>query len=410
MLGLVVGLVLAECLARCYFAVVPAPRGAPYVRDRDACYRLRSDPPEVYLKDPDNYTNSLGFRDREHPREKPSGTCRIVGIGDSFVYANIRRLDDHFLRVAVAELNRSRVGSAVPSTVDSAAVEMILMGVGGYSPANEVGVLRGIALPLKPDLVILSFFVGNDVTGIRLKGKILGGQWYPASSPYSWLNVLRKSDVFLLCEKLLLLPSFRGRLLKLYLHGRGAGRPAPSPAARQSSATATDTAPPSPQSPAAARPPATQRADGPSDWYLHALLKDMGVFMVLPDERMEEMWTEAEGCLAEFDRLCAEAGVAWILLLIPAQVQVDPDLRQVLLDRFALRPDDWDFDAPQRRLRSFADSRGVPVVDLLAEMRDRSRSGSVLYIPDDGHWNVLGNRIAGERLAAVIRDPELSIP
>ena len=161
-------------------------------------------------------------------------------------------------------------------------------------------------------------------------------------------------------------------------------------------------------SPAGAAGNAVHQATTTSDWYLHALLKDISVFAAKPDAETEALWKESEHWLEEFDRLCSEARVPWILLLIPAHVQIDPDLQQRLLDRFALRPGDWDFDAPQRRLRTFASNRGVPIVDLLDEMRGRSRSDSLLYIPDDGHWNVLGNRIAGERLAAVIRDLRFS--
>ncbi len=402
LLGTIVGLILAEGLVRLYFAVAPSPRGAAYIRDKHAGYRLRPDPPAVFLKDPDNYTNSLGFRDREHPRAKPPGTYRIVGIGDSFVYANIRHLSDHFLRVAEGEIARR--------ASDSTAVEMILMGVGGYSPENEVGVLRSIALPLAPDLVVLNFFIGNDVTGIRLRGKVLGGQWYPASSPYGWLNVLRKSDVFLLAERLLL-PPFRGFLLRLYLHDRdGAKKTA-------GDAPVTPAQPPAPTGSTAGGAvsgiPATgvfpaDHASGapahaaPSDWYLHAILKDMPVFAATPDAKTEGMWQESERCLEEFDRLCDEAGVPWILLLIPAQVQVDPELQRAVEKRFSLSPAGLDFDAPQRRLRAFADARGIPVVDPLSEMRAQNRPDSSLYIPDDGHWNVRGNHLAGEMLGAFV--------
>jgi hypothetical protein len=411
LLGTIVGLVLAEGLVRLYFAVAPSPRGAAYIRDKHAGYRLRPDPPAVFLKDPDNYTNSLGFRDREHPRAKPPGTYRIVGIGDSFVLANISHLSDHFLKVAEREIGRR--------ASDSTAVEMILMGVGGYSPENEVGVLRSVALPLAPDLVVLNFFVGNDVTGIRLRGKVLAGRWYPASSPYGWLNVLRKSDLFLLAERLLL-PPFRGFLLRLYLRDQDGGKrtagdapgtpaPPPAPAGREGGAApaggaAGDAAsgiadtgvfPTHDASDVAAR-------GTPSDWYLHAILKDMPVFAATPDAKTERMWQESEGCLEEFDRLCDGAGVPWILLLIPAQVQVDPELQRAVERRFSLSPAGLDLDAPQRRLHAFARARGIPVVDPLNEMRARNRPDSSLYIPDDGHWSVRGNHLAGEMLGAFV--------
>jgi hypothetical protein len=388
LLALVVGFALAEGLVRLYFAIAPPPRDAPYVRHADAGYRLRPDTPDVFLRDPDNYTNSLGFRDCEHPRHKAPGTYRIVGIGDSFVYANIRHLSDHFLRVAAAEIERR--------SEDSTRVEMILMGVGGYSPENEVGVLRAIALPLEPDLVVLNFFVGNDVTGIRLRGKILGGQWYAASSPYGWLDTLRKSELFLLVEKVLL-PPFRGFLLRLYLHGQHGGTRAVKTAPPVQPAAGDGAGPDARDTVAAGQP-----GKPPSDWALHAILKDIQVFAAHPQPKTERMWRETEACLEEFDALCDRAGVPWILLLIPAQVQVDPDLRQAVERRFALSPAELDFDAPQRRLHAFAGARGIPVLDPLPDMREQNRPGHLLYIPDDGHWNVRGNRLAGEMLGTFV--------
>ncbi|MBM3318536.1 MAG: hypothetical protein FJY75_11860, partial [Candidatus Eisenbacteria bacterium] len=225
--GVLLGLCAAEGLARLYLAVVPPPADAPHVAHRDAGYLLAPDPPEHHAQEPDDHVNALGFRDREHARAKPPRTLRIAGIGDSFVYGSTSRLADHFLLVAASRLEeRIRRGEGTAAGLReggpsaSTAVEMVLLGLGGYSPDNYVGVLRGIALPLQPDLVILNFYVGNDVTGLPLRGRVWHGRLYYTGSSYAWLDLLRRSRLFVLAERVVRGGS-RARLVEFWLRRRG---------------------------------------------------------------------------------------------------------------------------------------------------------------------------------------------
>jgi hypothetical protein len=165
-LALLVAAALSEVVFRIYLAVAPAPADSPYIADAHASYRLRPTPVEQ-IKDPSDTINSLGFRDREHARSKAPGTARVLGIGDSFVYSQVA-LRDNFLRIVEARLD-----SVYRGVTD---IDMYLMGIGGYSPENEVGVLRSLGAELDPDLVILNFYVGNDITGIPVRGELLRGR------------------------------------------------------------------------------------------------------------------------------------------------------------------------------------------------------------------------------------------
>ncbi len=189
---LILAFLAAEGLLRVYFAVAPASDDSPYIRDAYCGYRLRPDPPAVREERPDDHINAFGFRDREHEIKKPEDTYRVLGIGDSFVYGNVP-LEDNFLRVTEERLSRHLAP-------DSLRAEMVLMGLGGYSPENELGVLRSDGLKLSPDLVVLNFFVGNDVTGIAVRGVVCRGQLYYAGSNFTWLHILRQSRIFLLAE------------------------------------------------------------------------------------------------------------------------------------------------------------------------------------------------------------------
>ena len=98
--------------------------------------------------------NSLGMRDGEHPRSKPAGSFRILLLGDSFVQGHGVRLEDAMARRLEASLARAPRGRSI---------EVLNAGVFGYSPLLEWLYLRELIQPFDPDLVIVGFFLGNDV-------------------------------------------------------------------------------------------------------------------------------------------------------------------------------------------------------------------------------------------------------
>lgn len=361
-------LLLGEGLVRLYTELKPPPPGSVYVADGDAGYVLRPDPPDVLARDPDNFTNSLGFRDHEHALVTPPNTIRIVGIGDSFVYGSVARLDQHFLKVAEREVE-CHLTEGEPD------VEMVLMGLGGYSPVNELGVLRSRALPLKPDLVVLNFYVGNDVSEIPLRCEVWCGDLHFTGSQYPWLNLLRRSRVFVIADE-----AFRGRIresvVRLWLRLTGSRE---EPGAEPAEGEPTGTV-----------------------WTLHQHRKYLGVYRREPERRLEKSWREAERCLEEFDRLCREAGVPWVLHLIPAEIQIDARLRDEVLRALGESPAVYDFETPQKRLRAFARERGITVCDPLPEMRARFDDDLSFYDPGDLHWSVHGNEVAGALLGGFL--------
>ncbi|MBD3163016.1 MAG: hypothetical protein GF346_11405 [Candidatus Eisenbacteria bacterium] len=357
---LLLGLLLAEGGLRLYFRLAPPPADSRYLPDPEAGYRLRPGPFWEDGRSPDDIVNSFGFRDREPLIPKPDGLYRIVGIGDSFVLGAVP-LERNFLRVAEAE-------AAERFADDSLQVEISMMGLGGYGPENEVGVLRSAALRLSPDLVVLCFYVGNDVTGVLLRGEVLGGELYFTRSSNPLHDLLRRSRLFVLLERT---ATNFWRLRNLEKERGRPGREEPADPYR------------------------------PTMYYRLILKKRLPVYESPPSERIERLWRRTESALAEFDRVCASAGVPWILLAIPAEEQVDPRVRARVLESLSVDPAGYDFDAPQRRLRAFADARGIDLIDLLPVFRAATVDPR-LYIPNDTHWNEEGNALAGRILADAI--------
>ena len=143
-------------------------------------YEYRGDDLENY--DFRGRANSLGFRDREHPRQKPAGAYRILVLGDSIAAGHqVPRTEDVF-PARLEALLRQR---GVPA-------EVLNFAVSGYNTEQEVETLRDKGLAFEPDLVLLAYclndrqkeVVGDVVRGL-LEEQRKGGR-VPASGP-AWL-------------------------------------------------------------------------------------------------------------------------------------------------------------------------------------------------------------------------------
>jgi len=98
--------------------------------------------------------NSFGLRDVERPLAKPSGTFRVLGLGDSFTYGAGATFENTFLSRLEPMLN-TRPGP-------HPRVEVVRAGIPRYFPEAERLFLEHYGLAWQPDLVLVAF-VPNDV-------------------------------------------------------------------------------------------------------------------------------------------------------------------------------------------------------------------------------------------------------
>jgi hypothetical protein len=101
--------------------------------------------------------NSYGWRDREWSLIKPENEFRIAVLGDSFVEAFQVESSTTFLDLAENQLNAESGRS----------VEIMNFGRSGYTQTEEFIVLKEYVVKFSPNLVILFFFPGNDITDIN---------------------------------------------------------------------------------------------------------------------------------------------------------------------------------------------------------------------------------------------------
>ena len=116
-------------------------------RDAGIVYELRPNARGRFVGQP-VVVNSQGLHDNEYSRQKPPGTFRIVGVGDSSLFGWGVPFEDSSLKVLERRLNE---------TSRAQTFEVINFAVPGYNTAMEAETFVARCLEYAPDLVLLNF-------------------------------------------------------------------------------------------------------------------------------------------------------------------------------------------------------------------------------------------------------------
>jgi lysophospholipase L1-like esterase len=160
--GLLIGIVLAELLARTFdpgFQVV-FRESISFSEDPTLVYELRPG-----ARDGEHRISSAGLRDEETPREKPAGTFRIAAIGDSLTHGSGGPRERAYPEQLEAMLN-ARAGTAGPH------FEVLNFGVPGYNIGQIVQRLRVLGLGFHPDLIVYGYAL-NDPQAFSIEAEAL---------------------------------------------------------------------------------------------------------------------------------------------------------------------------------------------------------------------------------------------
>jgi len=285
--------------------------------------------------DYDFHLNSKGFKDVEFKTQKEEGTYRILGLGDSFAFGVVP-YKYNYLTLLEENLNHG-----------SKKTELINMGIVATGPKDYLVLLAKEGLELKPDMVLVSFFIGNDFMqdgGLRR----LYTHSYVASFIAYLIAVSR---------------GYQGQII----HGAAVYD--------DSSPTLTD-------------PVFIDMENRRSEIYRKQ------------NRRFGNDFEAAMRYLVKIKQLCDEHHMALAIVLIPDDVQVDRTLqaRVLKLKEVNSKADDFDFTLPNRVLATRLKQHNIECLDLLDEFT-RAGNGTVLYKPNDSHWNISGNRLAADAIA-----------
>lgn len=311
--------------------------------------------------------NNYGLHGPNYRYEKPPNTYRIVIVGDSFPQGLQVPLEEGFPYLVQQQLNTS------PLSPTFEQVEVINLAVDAYGTDRQLLLYALVGWRFEPDLVLLSFYVGNDI-----KDNFI---------PFNELNEGLKLER----------PAFSlSEVGTLQLHDAPQIDAADFPdsvvwgwlAAMAANST------PRPEWPTPTAPEILSTAP-----YELAYPVDLGLYLP-PDEQWRFAWDLTGKLVTTFQEVVQAQGLPFGVILIP--------------DRRVVHPADWDRTleqypfvqgasplAPQQRMNTFLTAAEIPYLDLTPTLRNwtYANPNQRLYYLQDGHFNAAGHASAAQRIS-----------
>jgi hypothetical protein len=289
---------------------------------------------------------------------KEAGTFRIMFLGDSMTEAVQVNLDQTFCHLLEQRFHEK-----------GKKVEVLNCGVNGYSPLQELLLLRREAPRYRPDLVVLGLFLDNDVSGCHptLNTKADESPSAKLDGQTLVFDFSRPEDSYGSYHRQPIYSIRKWSAVYRWLRAARPGQSAPAGAA------ANDVIP-----------------------TRHMLYADPS-----PPE-WDDAWAVLERTLLDMSADSARQGARFLIVSLPCSQVVDVDAwADILQRRPAMRSKSWDLEAPERRLKSIAQQHGLPLFQPLPMFQARTKEGT-MYLGNVGHLNPRGHQVAAELVEAFL--------
>jgi hypothetical protein len=324
---------------------------------------------DAYLENPVTvHTNSAGFHDREHSKQKAPNTYRVAVLGDSFTEALQVPIEKTFSSVLEREL------AGCPE-LKGKNVEVMNFGVSGYGTAQELQMLRHYAWDYSPDLVLLAFFTGNDTQN---NSRPLQQDDY---RPY----FLLENGKLVLDDSFVNAPGFRSRFSRFNVFM--------SWSVAHSHLL---------QVVAAAKNYMSQHnVEG-------VKTTEMGlnddVYHEPTDPVWKDAWNVTDALIVEMRDEVKAKGVQFLVVTLSSSIQVDPDptAREQLMKRLGVP----NLFYPDERVAQVSKREDIPVLTLapifLQYAQEHNAQLHGFRGNKQGHWNESAHQLGGELMAQKI--------
>jgi hypothetical protein len=358
-LGLVVPLLLLEGFLRVAGAIVPGDYQTTSFLEAHPEFGRRNRPGAGW-KRTDEFTswievNSKGLRGPEVEYAKPPGETRVLVLGDSFVFAEQVNQDETFTQRLQDGLNAG----------GGDRFRVLNGGSNGWSTANELIYLAKEGVKFDPDVVVLAFYVGNDL-----------------SDNYRRITAVRDAEQ-----------------ADLALRGVDAFE-GPRRALRRSMLyTVVETG-------VLAKLPW---------WQSEAQVEGDRKSAPRTAEQAQEAWEITESLLHRMRQISENRGAKFVVMIIPSVTEVVTQAEAAQSGGAGELDDEDDevpgMEDPHGTLAEIADRLNLDMLDLLTPFRDRTlHSDERLFYRVNAHWTAAGHNLAAEELRSFLTDQRLLPP
>ena len=313
--------------------------------------------------------NAAGLRDVDHKVEKPADTYRIAVLGDS--YSEAFQLPAKEAYWALLPERLAACGVAAGKRI-----EVLNFGVSGYGTAQELLTLETKAIRYQPDLVILQFTNGNDVSD---NARELSDE---KARPFFVLRdgALQLDDTFARS------PSFISRTSR----------------SAQWTRAATDHSRVAQLGRAVKEMPLVSHAQAKAG---AGIEQGLEASVLAPPRKPEwdEAWRVTEALIGKAAAYSKSHGAQFAVVTVPYAAQVHPDRK--LRDALAAKLGVADLFYPDRRIGEYGAKNGIRAIALAPEMqRLADERGTFFHGFGNvgmgvGHWNAQGHRTAADLIA-----------
>jgi lysophospholipase L1-like esterase len=322
--------------------------------------------------------NENGFRGKRSSFDQHAK--KIVVYGDSYVAAEYSKDEDTFVARLEEHLNLARSPGQLP-------VQVLNAGVTGYGP-DQIALRMEDELPrLRPDLVVVTIFAGNDfgdllrnkIFRLDAEGRIVLNHHTLDPSAIREFDTTRRSRFHLVRLVTLAYDRVRHRLLRAW---------GPQPSATDSAKDDVD------RMIEARRHEYVDYVIRGNNSVSNLLGDDYDADMsISPDSESSRYRIQVMAGVIQRLRDTAEAhGSRLLILIVPSILDACPHYDAVAVD--PKRHPGYERARLTGILEQLARQSGVPEVNLFARLQT-DRCSDLFYVdPDDGHWNSRGQERA----------------
>jgi hypothetical protein len=140
---------------------------------------------------------------------------------------------------------------------------------------------------------------------------------------------------------------------------------------------------------------------------------DVAIYVEPTNAVWNDAWQVTEELVATMSREVRATGARLLVVSLSAgpQVHPDPRAREAFMQRYGI----VDLFYPDNRIKSLCSREGIPVITLAPALQKYAETNRVFLHGfggniGNGHWNIEGNRVAGELIAREIYERRIFQP